>query len=958
MEAVASLFPSTSARSGFAVPESPTEETVESGAPAIEHTDAQVEALQHLEGPMQVVAGPGSGKTEVMTRRIARLIREGHASPDEILCITFTNRAADELKDRIRLLVETDVEAMQVSTVHSFCRTLIEDYVDRLPIDRAFRVLDANTQFLYVYNRRHPLNLTFPKSKKGRFLRSVIRFFNDCTEAVVDPDGLVRHYASRLEDAEDADEERILEERLGIAKSYVRYVEHLLEDSVLDFGHLQKLAWELLQDDEVLPEVRNRYRFVQVDEYQDTNPIQAKLFRRIAGEDGNIVVVGDDDQSIYRFRGATVENLLEFDEQFEDPREVKLEDNFRSTETIVGFTSDFIESVSDRLPKSLRSRQEEGNDVLHVQGETVADEAERLARLLWELRDEGHIETWSDVAVLLRSVTYQSEHYLEALEEHGIPYLVEGDRSLFQRENVEGFRRLLLAMVDDGATWPDLLVPVLPLKESTRNELKDQDTLLPGGEDDPEYEMPYIPDFDDEDLIEDLLDLRRRVRDGTYDDVTSVFFELLEITGFLEDCVDADDYEELRNLGRFSEVIFNFDDVARRTTVDQFEWYLRWLGDEAVDAANPPEDDAVQVMTVHQAKGLEFPVVMVPSLLERRFPLSHKQTRYPVPDEFLETNTYVDKATHFDDERRLFYVAATRAEKLLVLGSAEVVNLRGEPSRFVDEFSDEHLRKVEDGLPELVPMDLEGSESGQRTRLSYSHIMYYLYCPLRYRFFTEFDFHVPRLTRVDYGANLHRSLEELHTRIRDGETFTESELADIFERNWIPMGQRARRYEDELKDKGKRMFIDYYDRHGDDLDDIVDVERNFAHLPEDHDAVLAGRMDLLRESNGGVEIIDFKTRQLPDEEELEDRTQLGVYAYAGGPSLDRPVKKLSLYSLPDQQSLSIPWNSEVQDEVEAEIHGVLAGIERKDFAPTPGPDKCGKCEFRNVCPHSEAPGES
>lgn len=915
-------------------------------------TPEQQAAVKYVEGPMQILAGPGSGKTEVMTRRVAHLINKHDISPDKMLCITFTHKAADELKDRIQRLVgmEHSVEEMQISTVHSFCQTLIEQYIDWLPVNRNFRVLDQNTQFLYVYNRRYPLKLNFPKSRKGKFLNKVIRFFNECTEETVDPKELINTYQTLLARAEEKEDRAAYKELLGIAESYQRYVKYLFKDNLLDFGHLQKLVYMLLQDHpEVLDEVREKYQFIQVDEYQDTNPIQAELFYKIAGTGpgANITVVGDDDQSIYRFRGATPENLKQFTEVYPQAKSITLDQNFRSTQNIVDFTSDFISSTVDaRLPKQLTTGNEVGNQIQHVHGDDVQDLGDKLAGYIEQLKTENYVERWSDIAVLLRSVRRDSPELMDALIDKKIPFIVEGDKKLFQREDINAYRNLLLFLSDKSPKLSILAQSVVGFSEEAAAKIASCDKKLEQ-ENQPEIQA-LGDDLDNSDLdrLKQLLDLRQRVQDKSYNDVTSVFFRLLEITDYFDRNLEQGNENVLLNLGAFSKVIYDFDDIARRTTLDQFEWYLRWLGKDAMDEANPAVQDAVQLMTVHQAKGLEFPVTIIGSLLDNRFPNKYRISDFEIPSDLRNYKAGTSEQTHYDDERRLFYVASTRAKKLLVLGSADKINKRGHPSRFLDEIPESLVHKVDFDDPDVSPFEVLEKTSSEIKRLSYSNVVYYLYCPLRYKLMVEYEFKVPQLPRALYGTSIHQALAELHKRLRDGDTVDQDELGKIFEHNWIPLGARARNYEDELKNKGYELFRTYYEKSLDLSENVYDVEQRFT-IPYDK-AMLVGRIDLMKKRDNSLEIVDFKTSKQPHDRVVDPKLQLGIYALYAQQQVDRPLEWLTLHYLDGNQQVPFKWNEEMKMDTEQSIKKVVRGIIDQDFEPTPG-SRCENCEFKNVC---------
>jgi len=361
-------------------------------------TAEQREAVLHTGAPLLIIAGPGSGKTEVITWRVAHLVLAGLVRPEHLLVTTFTNKAALELKDRIQQkLPDVHVEAMQVGTLHAFCADLLRQYQMRSPLPRGFRILDEHGQFLFVYTERRALGLNaLVKGRPYDFFSNVLRLFNLATEELVEPErlgewcegrraeaevyaaevagGRSKSAASRAQKAVD-EIERWREERVVI-EAYRRYVDLLRERGLADFAFLQRHAYTLLHSNpEALAELRDRYRAILVDEYQDTNAVQERLLTLLAGDGTNLTVVGDDDQSIYRFRGATVKNVLTFHERYPTRRIIRLTQNFRSREPIVTHSLNVIVRNPARFEKDLFTQRGPGSDVLLVYQPSVDEEA-------------------------------------------------------------------------------------------------------------------------------------------------------------------------------------------------------------------------------------------------------------------------------------------------------------------------------------------------------------------------------------------------------------------------------------------------------------------------------------------------------------------------------------------------------------------------------------------------------
>jgi DNA helicase-2/ATP-dependent DNA helicase PcrA len=368
-------------------------------------TPQQAEAILFRGQPLLIIAGPGSGKTEVISWRVAHLIKSGAARPENLLVTTFTNKAALELKDRIqRKLPEINVELMQVSTLHSFCADLLREYATQSRLPANFRILDERGQFLFVYANRKRLGLD--EIVKGRaidFFHSVVGLFNLATEEMVEPakfhDWCYQQQANCPEDETD-----LWREHAIISDAYQRYSDLLIENRLADFAFLQRFAVELVEThSDIAQELRGRFQEVLVDEYQDTNAAQVHLLAAIVGKSGDgLAVVGDDDQSIYRFRGATVKNILHFREHFPNAHSILLGHNFRSYESIVVRSLRVIIRNPARFNKELLTTRGSGSETPLIYEHTADDEAKAVVEFLQYLRSFGKLKHWSDVAILRR----------------------------------------------------------------------------------------------------------------------------------------------------------------------------------------------------------------------------------------------------------------------------------------------------------------------------------------------------------------------------------------------------------------------------------------------------------------------------------------------------------------------------------------------------------------------------
>jgi len=936
-------------------------------------TSEQRDAILHTGSPLLIIAGPGSGKTEVITWRVAHLVRAGLVAPEHLLVTTFTNKAALELKDRIQQrLPDMHVEAMQVCTLHSFCADLLRQYQSRSPLPRGFHILDEYGQFLFVYTRRKALGLNaLVKGRPYEFFSHVLRLFNLATEELVEPERLGEWCECRRVEAEAyatevacgrsktmakkaaGEVERWCEEEV-VVEAYLRYVDLLRERGLVDFALLQRHAYDLLTSNPgITAELRDHYRAILVDEYQDTNAVQERLLGLLAGDGTYLTVVGDDDQAIYRFRGATVRNLLSFPERYPGARVVRLTQNFRSREPIVTHSLNVIVHNPARFEKELFTQRGPGSDVLLVYERSVDEEAVALADLLRRLHDAGKIRRWNDVVLLLRSVRSYAAPYADALRAAGIPVLVVGDATLFERDDI---RQLVNLFTFLGATkpWGDVHVrqPILGWAEATSAALQAFSGYLLDVDDGEWRGMGVTSPADRRKLLA-LLSLKRRVQAREHASLLEVLYSLLAITGYVSRCELAGQLDSLLNLGVFSQLVAAFDEHAGTRTLYPFLEYLKLMRQGGVDPATVEPEDAVRVMTIHQAKGLEFPVVVVASAMKGRLPSTRRREHYAVPHELRASGPLEVEDPHLVDERKLFYVATTRARELLVLGTADVVNKRGGgPSPFLSEMLGDDLHVAAD-LSQAYVAAVESQPvtwAGPRERVSFTRLAYFLQCPVRYKFAVLYGLELPRPDPVDFGANVHRALLDIHERARVGQAPSPKEVEEIVAAAWVPAPQADPAQDRQAQKAAVRQLQHYITHHSASLSRVAQAEVAFSFGLERH--VLVGKIDLLRHMDDGYELVDFKAgRSAPAALEQVD-TQLDLYALGSETSLRVPIVQRSAHFLEDDKVYTWEWSPEHAMSAREQLGTLLNQIVQQEFPPRLA--YCPHCnEFQSICPYRE-----
>lgn len=632
----------------------------------------QQEAVLHVDGPLLILAGAGSGKTRVLTYRIAHLIDKCGVNPWNILAITFTNKAAGEMRERVDKIVGYGSESIWVSTFHSTCVRILRRYIDRLGYDTNFTIYDTEDQKTVMKSVCQKLQLD-SKLYKERMLLNVISHAKD---EYISPNEFL------LEAKGDFRQEKI-------AQAYVEYQKELKKNNALDFDDLLVKTVELFQScPDVLEYYQNRFRYIMVDEYQDTNTVQFKFISTLARQYRNLCVVGDDDQSIYKFRGANIRNILDFEKVFPDAKVVKLEQNYRSTQNILNAANGVIANNRGRKEKALWTENEQGEPILFQQFQNGYEEAEYVSGEISKKVRKGEAE-YQDFAVLYRT-NAQSRLFEEKFLYANIPYKIVGGVNFYSRKEIKDILAYLKTIdngKDDLAVRRIINVPKRGIGNVTlakvqayadSRDISFFEALEEAGE---------IPGLGKAALkIQPFVHLIHEMRLSLADmSIQDLIQAILDKTGYAEDLKNEDTDESearLENIDEFINKAVTYEEGAEEPNLSGFLEEVALVAD--IDSVEDG-DNRVLLMTLHSAKGLEFPYVYLAGMEDGLFP-SYMSIAADDPTEEIE------------EERRLCYVGITRAMKELTITCARCRMVRGETqynnvSRFVREIPPELLAR-------------------------------------------------------------------------------------------------------------------------------------------------------------------------------------------------------------------------------------------------------------------------
>jgi DNA helicase-2/ATP-dependent DNA helicase PcrA len=927
--------------------------------------EAQRAIVGHSHGPLLVIAGPGSGKTFSLVLRAMNLLLLNKATPRQLVLCTFTEKAAFELRDRLfatarKVGYTADLTELKVSTIHGLCNRLLTTYRHRTPLGNDYETLDELTQLLFIFEHFNKIigvqsadHYLHRWTSKWSAIKGVRGYFDKITEELVDPRQLLHAQEPFLR---------------SLGTAYNTYREALFSNNRLDFAHQQKLVYDLLLDPSTAATIARGVKYVMVDEYQDTNFIQEQILLKLTAATRNLCVVGDEDQSLYRFRGATVRNILEFGSRVPGCTVVKLTTNYRSHRRIVEAYDRWMASADWSNPRGLPFRYNKTirpnanaaypdyPAIFSIWGSNERDEAERFADLVAFLKRSEVIADYSQVALLLHSVRQEhSGPYVAALQAQGIPAFCPRARAYFDNDEV----RLMVAC----------FAVIFGYYGDERGEVNGS-------------ALTDLAEYVDA----GIMDLGRRYN-GTHPLAAALRGFVADIAGLQEgqalDLRPADYFYRLlalepfagfvknenraRNLAILSQLLNTFQNYYHYTVVtyrnrEHLRWhifnsFLRLLYEGGMNEYEDPDQPFpkghVQVMTMHQAKGLEFPVVVVGSLdkqLSTAKRIDHDLQPYYQRPPFEPES----RVTLFD-RMRLHYVAFSRPQKVLVLTS------HTQPK--------DHFAPIWQGLPQwpYVQQDLLAAQRFalqdripvKRAFSFTGDLKVYETCPRQYQFFREYNFTPSRSAVIFFGLLVHQTIEEIHRLVLDGQlpTINEARLRSLFERTFAfltmadvrPVGQSA-------KESAFTQVMNYFRQNQDEMQRVIETEVDVSVEKDGY--ILTGKIDLLLGSDDRLELLDFKTSPKPvhsPELLATYERQLCTYAHILEKRYGKRPDRLLLYWTAEpckhEALMEFPYRPELVDEAGRHFDAVVAKVTGKDFRviTPPEPGICKECDLRTYC---------
>ena len=895
------------------------------------------EIIEHVDGPLLVIAGPGAGKTMAIVERVVNLIAHHQVAPENILVSTFTEKAAAELVSRIsdRMAEEglkVSLNEMYIGTMHSIFLRVLKDYAEFTRLKKNYKTFDDFDQkyavYRNLYKRFKPLpnlDLVSPEQSNWSKADSICRFVNKVREEAIDAETLLAGHEPEI---------------VALGEVYRTYQQILVEENAIDFSAIQSEMLSLIDaNPQVLKELQEKFKYLIIDEYQDTNTIQERILLKLCGKRANICVVGDEDQSIYRFRGASVRNILQFAANFPRGRckTVVLDTNYRSHPDIVDFYNQWMTACDwkdgkkrFRFDKTIRPRTGKTFDacptVVTLNGEDNEDWGDQLIDFIRRLQKEKVVTDLNQIAFLFHSVRNKDVIALtERLEASGIPVFSPRSARFFEREETQLLIGLFMLLFPQVFKILDEKEEYMP--ETVAYYRNAANRLAAKLKEDPQGTAELVKWA------------KRKAREhaflGAPTDYTflGLFYEALKFPLFADYIKTDHDgtprhSREAFNLALFSQLLAKFEYIYGINVLSpkwlesnlshlftQFLHFMLKGGlEEFEDYDERVPSGCVSVMTIHQSKGLEFPVVCVGSLSR------NPRKSFTALDATLESKYFhrppfepLDRIKFFDFWRE-YYVAFSRPQNLLVL-----TGVQSKTRQFGKTF-DEIVEDVMDWRdPRFVSKNLHlekiKKSSVKKDYAFTSDILTYERCPTQYMVFRYLGFAEHRVQGTMFGSLVHQTIEDIHKTCLRGESVSEAQIESWFASNYTSLSLAMKTYLDETRrESALKQVKQYFERNSGAFGALVAAEYDVSIPTETY--ILRGVIDLVRGEGDTVEIVDFKTDRKPNVNSAEDRQriqnyhrQLEVYAHIVEEKFGKKVSKLHLYyTRAENESPYVSWD--------------------------------------------------
>ncbi len=939
----------------------------------------QLEAVTHKDGPLLIIAGAGTGKTTVITRRIAYILEQELAKPEEILALTFTDKAAGEMEERVDQLLPLGSYDLWISTFHSFCERILKQHGLHIGLPNDFKLLDKTKQWVFLHNNFSKFELDYykPLGNPNKFIDALIDHFSKCKDELITPEDYALHAKKLLEKKNPDEDEQMEAARVNeIAKAYQTYQQLMLDNGYLDFADLIWYTIELLKR---RPNIRKLYqqqfKFVMVDEFQDTNLAQYELIKLLTDSvilstakdpksdssaspqndvkrksvkdiGPNLVVVGDDDQSIYKFRGASVSNILKLKTDYPSLKELTLIDNYRSSQPILDLAYNFIQANNPNrlepklgINKRLKGHNKAKSTITVIEGKDLNEELNLVVDKILDLKDAHPNSSWNDFAILIRANNTAGE-VIPVLEAKQIPYSFVANKGLYKKPliaDIISYLKLLDNYHESDALYrvlnfPKFKLPALELAHLTQFTKRKAHSLYQAM-----HEQEALAELteDSRNIIGLLLKfLEEHAKLSTEKSAIEFFVQMVSDLG-IDQILIKETLENAQNremLEQFYKRIETYTQENDDRTMRGFMNYLKLeqnAGEEGTIKFDPNSGpESLKIMTIHSAKGLEFEYVFLVSMVDQKFPSRSHKDAIEIPEPLIK-DILPEGDFHLQEERRLFYVAVTRAKTHLYLSWAlDYGGARSKkPSLFLTETG---LVPTENAHKATGKVVFTKSKTKAKQvvykqlpdKFSFSQLSTFQKCPLEYKYAYYLRLPMPGSHYLSFGSTIHAVLERylqayqfsLETsKLEIAELKTDRKLPpqnllnDLFESEWIDDWYKSHEQKEQYRARGLSILKTFYKATSENIPKPKLIEQPFSlKLGNKQQYLFNGKIDRADSMDSGLMIIDYKTSEkVPSRTDTNDVNQLRIYQLACEEFFHEKVAGLQYWYLVPNETVAV-----------------------------------------------------
>jgi DNA helicase-2/ATP-dependent DNA helicase PcrA len=1023
----------------------------------------QKSAVVHQDGPLLIVAGAGTGKTTVVTSRIAWLILEKKIKPDEILALTFTEKASTEMTERVEGILPMGYVDLWVSTFHSFCDKILRSHALDIGLSTDYKLLNQTAQWMLVRKNLDKFDLDYyrPLGNPTKFIHALLSHFSRCKDEEISQEDYLK-YAEGLKIDDETEISRLKE----IATAYGIYQQLLLGNNGLDYGDLVNYTLKLFKTRPlILKKYQEQFKYLLVDEFQDTNWAQYELIKLLLNKEQNLTIVADDDQAIYKFRGASVSNILNFLKDFPQAEKIVLNQNYRCAQEILDLSYNFIQlnnpnrleyvgnnigvplvgahdGGTDRagarpaptelkinkklksnnnvgaplagahggdivptglkINKKLKSNYQESAIIEHLEGEDLEGEVNLVINKIKELKASDPEATWNDFAILSRA-NNTAPPFVEELTVNNVPFVFYSLRGLYNKTiimDIVALFKLLDNYHESSALYrvlniPEFKVDYLDLTELLHFAKMKAESLFSVIN-----KIDIFKDIKDESKIniKKILKLLEKYSALVNSKkISEIYLGLLQDSLYLKRLANSEareNKEQLDYLQQFYKKIKEYEASTQNPTLKLFlEDFAIELdagdnGSLQLDLDAGPE--MVKVMTIHSAKGLEFKYVFIVGLVDKRFPTIERKDPIEIPDPLIK-EVLPEGDVHLQEERRLFYVAMTRAKKGLFFTSAKDYGGAKEKklSRFLCEIGFDNttchsdcVRQAQHKLRASVVEEslchpaIKGSLHSLRSvemtnkeekkviskqeyqipkHFSYSQLTAFAKCPLQYKYSFILKIPIHGKGTFSFGKTMHSTLQKFFesnvgAKNVGAQNFepTQSTLLELYQESWIDEWYTDEAEKIKYKNKGEQILKEFFEIHKNNWPEVEYLEKGFSLKIGKY--IIKGVIDRIDKSAEGVEIVDYKTGEVKDGEKLgpDDKAQLLLYQIAVEEVFGLKPTKLTFYYLNKNLPVSFLGSDKDKEKLKLKILDQIEAIKKSDFKATPSL-LCKYCDYFDIC---------